>query len=112
MQILGLVGPMLGILSAMAGPFMVAGASLGAMSGIVGLACAGGTIAAIAPVVDKRFTEYAQTSHYIGDYLKQATAGIKYAYDQTIGPSTDKLEWTGNDLAPEGENQGIFGEGY
>ena len=67
-QMLGLLTPLITILSAALTPFTGAGALLlTAMGGVVGETIAGGTIANLAPVVDQRFSEYISPPLQIGN---------------------------------------------
>ena len=112
-QIMGLFTPFLGIFSAITGPIStVSGAALGVAGGIAGAVTAGGTLEDLAPVVDKRFTEYASITAFVGDYLKTVVNGIEGAFNQTIGPDSTQVEWTGSPYASSGLQHGIFGDGY
>ena len=58
-QMLGLLTPLLTILSTALSPFLTAGALLvTAMGAVVGETIAAGNIANLAPVIDQRFSEY------------------------------------------------------
>ncbi|KAG8525655.1 uncharacterized protein KY384_000415 [Bacidia gigantensis] len=111
MQILGIFGPMLGMLSGMLAPFMIPSAALGIASGIVGIVGAIGTISNLQPVVDKRFDEYSSITDFIGHYIEATVKGLEAAYDRTIGKSTPIFEWSGSPYAPDGQQNGIFGDG-
>lgn len=112
-QVMGLATPLLGMFSAMLGPFSaVGGAALGVAGGIAGEVTAGGILGDLAPVVDKRFSEYASITAFIGDYLKTAVNGIEGAFNTTIGPASSQVEWTGSPYAPSNMQHGIFGGGY
>ena len=113
-QIMGAFTPFLGIFSAITGPIStVSGAALGVAGGIAGAVTAGGTLVDLAPVVDKRFSEYASIAAFVGDYLKTVVNGIEGAFNQTIGPDSTQVEWTGSPYASSGlEYHGIFGDGY
>ena len=112
-QIMGAFTPFLGLFSAIVGPIStVGGAALGVAGGIAGAVTAGGTLVDLAPVVDKRFNEYASITAFIGDYLKTVVNGIEGAFNQTIGPDSTQDEWTGSPYASSGLQHGIFGDGY
>ena len=112
-QVMGLFTPFLGMFSAMLGPFsVIGGTALGVAGGIAGAVTAGGTLGDLAPVVDKRFSEYASITAFVGDYLKTAVSGIEGAFNRTIGPDSTQDEWTGSPYAPSDLRHGIFGDGY
>lgn len=112
-QIMGLFTPFLGIFSAITGPISaVGGAALGVAGGIAGEVAAVGTLMDLAPVVDKRFNEYASITAFVGDYLKTVVNGIEGAFNQTIGPDSTQVEWIGSQFASSGIQHGIFGDGY
>lgn len=67
-QILGLLTPLLTILSAALSPLISAGSLLvTAMGGVVGETIGGGNVAALAPVIDQRFSEYIPPPTHIGN---------------------------------------------
>lgn len=109
-KIMGLFTPLLGMVSAMLGPFSAIGSAVaGVAGGIVGSVVAGaGTN--VAPVADKRFDEYADIGDYIGHYLEATNAGLSNAFDQTMGKNTPIFEWTGSPVG--GPAHGIFGDGF
>ena len=109
-QIMGLFTPFLGIFSAITGP--IGGGALGVAGGIASAVTAGGTLKDLAPVVDKRFSEYASITAFVGDYLKTVVNGIESAFNQTIGPDSTQVEWTGSPYASSGREHGIFGDGF
>lgn len=59
-QMLGLLTPLLSIVSTVLGPF---GGIVTAIGGVVGEAIAAGNIADLAPVIDQRFSEYVFLFH-------------------------------------------------
>lgn len=66
-QMLGLLTPLLTILSAALSPFLATGALLvTAMGAVVGETIAGGNIANLAPVIDQRFSEYILPPIHLG----------------------------------------------
>ena len=99
-QIMGLCTPFLGIFSSITGPVSgVGGAALGVAGGIAGAVTAGGTLADLAPVINKRFSEYTSITAFVGDYLKTVVNAIEGAFNQTIGPDSTQVEWTGSPYA-------------
>ena len=112
-QIMGAFTPLLGIFSAMLGPFSgIGSAALGVASGIASAVTANGALEDIGPVVDKRFDEYANITDFIGNYLEATVKGIEGAYNVTIGPDSTTDEWIGSPYAAAVMQHGIFGDGY
>ena len=67
-QILGVLTPLLTILSAALSPFTAGGSLLiTAMGGVVGETIAGGNVANLVPVIDQRFSEYIPPTTHIGN---------------------------------------------
>ncbi|KAK0515841.1 hypothetical protein JMJ35_001875 [Cladonia borealis] len=108
-QILGLLTPLLTILSVALSPFTAGGSLLiTAMGGVVGETIAGGNVANLAPVIDQRFSEAGKISAFVTSYLKSVSAGIQTGYHKYVG-NASAAEWCGS---PFGDPNGIFGSGF
>ena len=74
---------------------------------------AGNVASSIAPVVDRRFSEYASITDFVGEYLKAVVAGVEHAYDNILGMNATMAAWTGTGVAtdPDIVRDGYFGGG-
>ena len=111
-QIVGLLTPFLSVLSSALGPISgEASAAFGVVSGLLGEATAGGTVAQLTAVSEASFNEYGTISNYVAAYLKGTLAAVEQCYDSTIGSKTPTFEWTGSPVAPTDQQTGLFGTG-
>ena len=111
-QVLGLITPFLGFMSAALGP--IAGevsAAIGAASSLLSEASGTGTVAQLAAVTEASFSEYASITDFIAKYVQTVSQAIGNCYDRTIGSQTYIYEWAGNPVAPDDQRSGLFGDG-
>ena len=114
MQIMNMFTPFLSIFGSFLGPLSSAAGEAFKVAAQVGASVSAGSVAtSIPPVVDKRFSEYASITDFVGDYLKAVVAGVGGAYDKILGQNASALAWTGTGLAtdPDIVRDGYFGGG-
>lgn len=110
---MGTTTPLLGMFSAMLGPFSsTGGAALSVASSIMQDVSANGLVSSIAPVVDKRFSEYSTITAFVGDYLEASVMGIEGAYNSIIGNGSSADSWAGSPYAPSNMRNGNSGDGF
>lgn len=120
-QILAIFTPFLSIIGSFLGP--LGGFASAAMKDVGELFKVGAqigssltasqTVANIKAVVDKRFSEAASISDFVGEYLKAVVAGVAHAYDNVLGANASVIAWTGTGVAtdPDILRDGYFGQG-
>ena len=120
-QIFAIFTPFLSVIGSAVGSFLgplaaaakEAGEAFKVLAQIGSSVTAGNVVDNLAPVVDKRFTEYASIADFIGEYLKAVVAGVDHAYENILGSNASITAWTGTGIAtdPDIVRDGYFGAG-
>lgn len=99
-QITGSLTPILGMLSSLLGQFLpMISPIFGGISSLLSKVTSDALLSGLAPVVDKRFTEFADVGDFVATYLKTTVVGIESSYNRTIGVNATADVWAGSPSA-------------
>ena len=120
-QILAIFTPLLSIVGSLLGSFGIwttqamrsFGETFKVATQVGSSITASNAVASIRPIMDKRFSEYASITDFIGEYLKAVIAGVEHSYDNILGKNASVVAWTGADIVdnPQFAKDGFFGGG-